>query len=759
MRMIHRLMLSAATGLAIMPLSQAVAQDTDAAATADDSAESDSDIVVTAQRREERLQDIPLAISAFGSGQIARQNIVSLENIAPRVPSVYFGSFGALRPQLYIRGIGTRSFDPGSESSVGVFSDEVYLGRSSGSFSALRDIERVEVLRGPQGTLYGRNTIGGAINVITRAPSSTFKANAEAGISNYDGYDVSAGIGGPITGDGSLMFRVAGWHAQRDGYVTNLATGNNFQGIDNSGLRGRLTFEPSPALTINLTAEYGHDGDRGAFAGFNQGTGRSAAGAPANPRSVFFAAASRLPLQVVPESLRRGTWSADPTLERNAYAYIGRVDLDAGFATITSISAFRKLDVQDGRDLEGSSLDVIFQSSDESSEQFTQEIRLTSDPDGALSFGGALDWIVGGFYYRDTSERTDVFRIGVDSAVRAAAGTAAFDTAFSDYFIESYAIFGQATLHIGESFDLTLGGRYTEDTKRARQTGTTTDAAPIIATPFDVTNRASYSSFDPRVVATYRFSEDVNVYATYSTGFKSGGFQYVPFNAAAANTLFAPEDITTYEIGFKSEWMDRALLLNLAAFHYDYKGLQVSRILDTPSGPQTLISNAASSKVNGIDLELVMRPSRNLEFNLTYGYLDATYDSYVFNLGQNLVFDDTTLVRAPKHSINVGGEWRIPVSSEGQLTLRADYALLGTFFHEPGEGDPRFGSGIPLTREEGYGLLDLRVSYEQGPVRVSAYMTNASNNEYRRTVNALGNTIVGFAGTPRLYGLRIAYTY
>ena len=128
----------------------------------------------------------------------------------------YFGSFGASRPQLYIRGIGTRSFDPGSESSVGVFVDDVYLGRSSGSFGSLRDIERIEVLRGPQGTLYGRNTIGGAINVISKAPSDSFEANIEAGISNYDGYEISGGVGGPITTDGSLKFRAAGWRLAKN---------------------------------------------------------------------------------------------------------------------------------------------------------------------------------------------------------------------------------------------------------------------------------------------------------------------------------------------------------------------------------------------------------------------------------------------------------------------------------------------------------------------------------------------------------------
>ncbi len=716
------------------------------------------DIVVTAQRREERVQDIPLAISAFTGQQLAKAGVVSLETIAPRVPSFYFGSFGATRPQLYLRGIGTRSFDPGSESSVGVFTDEVYLGRASGSFGSLKDVNRIEVLRGPQGTLYGRNTIGGAINVITNGPTPEYQATVEAGVSNYSGWDLFGAVGGPITADKTVMFRVAGWHAEREGYVTNLTTGNKFQGVDNTGFRGRLAFQPTETFRVDLTAEYIEDGDAAGFGGINQGTGRTAAGAAADPRAVFFAAASRLPNQRLPVSLRAGYLNYDPTLDRSATSYIGRVEYDADFATLTSVTSYRELEATDTRDLDGSSLDTLSQTGIEESKQFTQEFRLTSNPEGPMSFGGAFDWIVGAFYYKDESSRQDLFRVGEDSAVRAALNTPAFDNVFTDYESSSYAIFGQATAHFGEQFDVTVGARYTEDKKDVRFQDTTTDASPIIAAAFTTTQAATYDSFDPRVVATYKFTPDINVYASYSTGFKSGGFQYAPFNLAAANTVFNPEDITTYEVGFKSEFADRRIRFNAAAFTYDYKDLQISRIIDTASGPQTLISNAASSTINGLDLELLLRPSDNLDFSFTYGYLDATYDNYVFNIAQNLVFSGTTLVRAPSNSLNAGIEYRIPIASN-QLTLRADAAFTDTFYHEPGEGNPVFGSGIPLTVEKSYTLVDLKAVYEVGDLRFTAYVNNVADEEYRRTVNALGATVVGFAGAPRLYGFRVSYSY
>ena len=754
---------------ALTPFHPAMAQDAEGApAPAAVAAEASysGDIVVTAQRREERVQDIPVAITAFGGAQVEKLGILSLENIAPRVPSFYFGSFGAARPQLYIRGIGTRSFDPGSESSVGVFVDDVYSGRASGSFGSLRDIERIEVLRGPQGTLYGRNTIAGAINVITKGPTDHFTGEAEAGVSSYDGYSLFGAVGGPIAGD-TLMFRVAGWKAERDGYQTNLTTGTKFQGIDNWGGRARLKFVPSDRFSVDLTAELTRDGDGAAFSGFNRGSGPalSLAGVttPAKPFAAFLARPGRT---LIPYSGgNSGYLSFDPYLDRRVETYIGRIEYDAGFATLTSISSLKKLRISDGRDLEGSSLDVINQFSRERSKQFTQEFRITSNPDGPASLDGALDWIIGGFYYRDRSARTDEFHLGVDSVVALLSGDPQVSTATSDYEIDSYAVFGQATWHISDKFDLTLGGRYTRDEKRAVQQGLNTHpGVPLVAVPFAVDNSAVYESFDPRIVATYKFTPDINVYASYSTGFKSGGFQYVPFAAAQANVLFKPEDIKTYEIGFKSELLDRAVRFNVAAFHYDYRNLQVSRIVDLGGGAAaSLISNAASSTINGVDVEVLLRPSRNFDVSITYGYLDAKYDAYFTNAAG---IDPTPatdlsgrkLVRAPDHSVSVGAEWRVPVG-DGGLTLRADYALLDTFYHEAGNANPIYGGAASLSREPSYGLLDLRAAYEIGDFRITGYVTNATKQRYRRTVLALGSTASDFQGEPRIYGLKVGYRF
>lgn len=211
--------------------------------------------------------------------------------------------------------------------------------------------------------------------------------------------------------------------------------------------------------------------------------------------------------------------------------------------------------------------------------------------------------------------------------------------------------------------------------------------------------------------------------------------------------------------------MDRRVRFNLAAFHYDYTDLQVSRIVDLGGGAAaSLIDNAATSKVKGIDAELVLRPSDNFDFSVAYGYLDAKYDTYTTNAPGTTptpaqIYSGTRLVRAPKHTLNVGAEWRLPLGVDSQLMLRADYAMLSDFFHEPGEANPIYGGASSLAGEDGYGLLDLRASVDFGAFKVTGFVTNVLNTDYRRTVFALGSTASDYPGQPRIFGAKVGYSF
>ncbi len=560
-RMIVRVALLTATAIPV----SALAQSNDAPA-ASPAYSGSAEIVVTAQRRSERLQDIPATISALDSEALASAGVVDIGNVGPRVPGFYTGGFGTARPQLYIRGIGTRQFDPGSESSVGVFVDESYLGRTGGVLSSLRDIERVEVLKGPQGTLYGRNTIGGAVNVITKGPTDYLSAEAEASYGNFDYMDVFGAISGPIAGN-ALKGRLAVWKSDRDGYITNLATGAHPQGLDNFGGRLRLEINPSDNVKIDLIGEIMRDEGR-SFQGVSVGN----AGDPTNTLL-----GSNVNDPTFSDNPFKQYYNVDPMFDRNIDAFTGKVEIDLGGASLVSVTSYRKLKYSDLRDFDNTDLDVISQETAERSKQWSQEVRLVSDPGGSLSIGGLVDWILGVYYYDDKSFHSDTFDYGPDSVI----GEGAVDTTFGNYNTESIAVFGQATFHITPQLDLTLGGWYTEDKKSADLGGITNDAAPLVSANFLVENpKVKFTSFDPKVTLSFRPNRDINVYASYSQGFKSGGYQYTPLTAEQAGSVFDPEQIDAYEAGIKTVLGGGIARVNAAIFYYDYKDLQVSTVVD-----------------------------------------------------------------------------------------------------------------------------------------------------------------------------------
>jgi iron complex outermembrane recepter protein len=704
------------------------------------------EIVVTAQRRSERLQDIPASISAFSGEALSSAGVPDITSVAIRVPGFYAGGFGTARPQLYIRGIGTRQFDPGSESSVGVFVDESYLGRTGGVLGSLRDIDRVEALKGPQGTLYGRNTIAGAVNVITKAPTSDLSAEFEASYGNLDFTDAFGAVSGPIAGE-ALKGRLAVWKSDRDGYVTNLTTGKKPQGLDNFGGRLRFEINPSSNVKIDLTGELLRDNGR-SFQG-------QSIGSTANPGGILLGAAAVIGTQRLSSNPFKQFYSVDPVFDRNTEALVGKIDIDLGGASLVSVTSYRHLTYSDLRDFDNTSLDVLTQITAERSKQWTQELRLVSEPDGSLSLGGKVDWILGAFYYKDTSFHSDTFDYGVNSAF----GNAPDDITTGNYSTKSIALFGQATIHFGKKLGLTLGGRYTEDKKSADLGGVTGDARPLVAANFLVRNpQTKFNSFDPKVVLSYQPNRDLNFYASWSKGFKSGGYQFTPLTAAQAASVFNPEKLQAYEVGVKSLWLDGALRVNAALFHYDYKDLQVSTIVDLGGGnTPTLIANAGSSTIKGGELEVVLRPSDNWNIGLSYAYTDAKYDRFLGAAGAN--FANTRLVRAPEHSVSANVDYTLPLSDRNNVVFSANYALISDFFHEPGEARAIYGTTVPLTGEDGYGLLNARVTLNFGDAYAAVWGKNITDKVYRRSVLALPGQVINIYGEPAMYGITVGYRF
>jgi len=406
----------------------------------------------------------------------------------------------------------------------------------------LGDIERVEILKGPQGTLYGRNTIGGAINVITKKPTDELTMHAEVGSGNFGYFDGQGSVSGPVV-DGKLYGRMSINYRSRDGYVKNLTTGTDHNALDQLSMRGKLLFTPSEALDVLFTLDYNHANPSGGLQGeYVSGLPVLATGGPLVP-----------PLVTTPSRFDE-FYNTDSQFKRDIYITNLRADWDLSNVAVTSISAYLDSDMMEARDLDSTSIDSIEHITHEKSKQFTQEVRLSSIPGGWLTFENKVEWITGVYYLKEKPIRHENLRGGLDSVFSMIAasidsggppaplapGQMYIDNLLTvDVDTSSYAIFGQATIDITPKLALTVGARYTKDEKGAVSSGwSNRDFVPPIILPFQINLKRSWNSFDPKVTLDYTWTEDVMTYFIYSQGFKSGGFQFAKFNPVEASRNF-----------------------------------------------------------------------------------------------------------------------------------------------------------------------------------------------------------------------------
>ncbi|MGV3769573.1 MAG: TonB-dependent receptor [Sphingobium phenoxybenzoativorans] len=728
--------------------SAAAAQDSGAAAqdaaqdsgqeSAADSAQSGgiTDIVVTAQRRSERLQEVPIAINVFNADALQAGGTSGVEQISRLTPGLYVGKFDSLRPQVYLRGIGSRVFDPGSEGSVGIFVNDSYMGRFSGSLTDLLDVERIEVLKGPQGTLYGRNTIGGAINIITRAPTRDLEGFAEASIGNFGFYDVRGAVSGPLT-DG-IQVRLAGNILHRRGYSENILTGKHGNGDDSKTIRAHIAAQPGEDTRLNLIVEY----QNADLPGFLQETTGS---------RQFLQSPSSPSYTPTPDRYS-DAYNIDGSSHRKLLSIVGKIEHSTDALEITSITSYRRSRIDQTYDLDATPRDIWTFSYDELSRQFSQELRLSSVPDGFLTFGDTAEWVLGGYYYQERTKRTDHFDQGADSLFHFGLPGREQNIYATDIDTDSYAVFGQYTVKPTDKLRVTIGGRYTHDKKDALIQASTDSAVPPSYYPnFTVNPGKSWSSFDPKFTIDYRFTRDLMLFGTVSRGFKSGGFQYNSTNAALASIVFNPERAWTYEVGLKSELFDRRVQFNASAFYYDYKNLQLPRFtLLPPPAPagsgSNIISNAAKSTIKGIDTSLVVAVSDELTLTGGASYLDGKYDDYIAGAAN---YSGNRMIRSPKWQGNVELIYEKPITANLKLRARGDWSYTSKIFFEADEG------ARPFTSQDGYSLFNARLgigSVDKG-WSVDGWVRNITNKHYVTTIFAVPVSVLQIWSIPRTYGL------
>lgn len=650
------------------------------------------DILVTARKREENLQDVPIAITAIGGEQMRDSNIATMENLAPRVPNLSFSQAVSGSDQFTVRGIGS-GINGGFEQAVGLAVDGIFYGRTRFGRANFLDLERLEVLKGPQGALIGKNTTAGAINITTAAPTDEFEAYITPTVEfeGSEGYVLEGAVSGPLvnTLSGRLAFR----YQDQDGYVDNRQTGNDDEEADDFTIRGKLLWEPTDNFDTTVWYQHG-DNDRNgrtrqlslcgpAFQNFDpDGPG------PAPPGALFNATIAAGENCKADDSRatiyqQNGTPRAEKfDVEFNIWGL--NANWDIGDITVTSTAGYVDYDATDRFDLDAIPAELGGGFWNENFEQLSVELR-------AAAAGDTFDWIAG-IYYADQDQDVDFRR---DFAALPPPLTPAGNLIRTDQNTDTIAAFAEVIWHINDQWDLTLSGRYTDEEKEVSQLQTPTglyDNTPIVLVPpagpgaaiHSVSQDRSEDDFSPQVIVQWRPQDDTMLYASYRQGFKGGGYDFqLDANQAAAeaNIEFDDESVDAYEVGLKTMLAGGALQLNVAAFYSEFDDLQVSTI-DSASATFN-VGNAAEAISQGVEADLTWAATDQLTFTAAGAYLNAEYDDFPggpCNLAEPCPDDpnpgernlkDEDLPYSPEWSGTLSGEYVWPLSRDLELTAFA----------------------------------------------------------------------------------------
>jgi iron complex outermembrane receptor protein len=667
------------------------------------------EIIVTAQKREQAVQDIPASITAFSGEELARRGVDDIKSLANQVPNLQFGQqTGATF--VILRGVGT-SVDTGvSEPSVALYSDGVYLSRSTMAHTVQTDLSRVEVVRGPQGTLYGRNATGGAINFISKAPSTDFGVGGRVGFSNFNGVSADAYLTGAVGSDGAA-FRISGGQERRDGFVKNIFNGQRLDELNLGHVRGALHVPFGDRVTADLSLAYEKDKGANAFQVlFNPASNPVGALQTTEPYKI----ASDVRTDMVISTL-----IANATIDWKATDDVG-VRFITGYVDHSLTETF---------DADSTNLPFIsLPGYKRPAKAFSQEVDISGK-------GHNLDWLVGLYYFHEDfhPDLTAAFDMGIPPSVPPF--VIEYD---SKETTKSYAAFGEATYHVTDKFSLVGGLRFnSEDKTFIQQQGT-------------VTTKDSSRKWLPKISVNYAFTPNVLSYAQYQQGYKSGGVDlFTP------GSLYKPENLKAYEVGLKTTMAGGAVTLNSAAFYYKYDNYQVIKYL----GNGGSVTENADAEVKGLEAELVARQG-NWRFNLAGTLLDAKYTKFVTSLvtAPGSAPQDAKghyLNRAPKDTLSGGVEYAMATGSNVFPTIipRAEIYYSATLYFDP--------YNIDLMKQDPFTYLNASIAFE-GPnnnYQVRLWGRNLGDKYVRQFVlyTPTQAAAVGSLAAPRTFGVEFSY--
>ena len=687
------------------------------------------EIIVTAQKREQSIQDVSMSLSAFSGDALDERVIEDLSDLQFSVPNLLADS-----ARIAIRGVGNNAISSTAEGGLGFHINGVYVNRPLTRTSEYFDIERIEVLRGPQGTLYGRNTTAGVINVITRKPDDNFGGDLTLGVGDFDSFKAKGALNIPISD--SVRQRFAGFYFTRDGYNTNLYTGNSTDGRDSYELRSSTSIDFSENTTADLVVSYvNEDSDRAnetkGTCTKNAVTGCSALSAgfetPDVSRSIFqtlngvFLGGALMPPgdyfanAINPADFRTVNLDQEPTFEAEQLGVSLAINHQVGNYKLTSLTGYFDTQSDVFQDFDRFATDVrlnfpvtyranardvittdLIQSGRRDvgdAEQFTQEFRIASEYDGKFNF------LLGAFYYEEEARVQVLITHPTLALAQQAFGLSRdfewFNIESDPIKTESYALFGEGYFDVSDQTRVTLGLRYTDDNKSIR----TRQQFFILTDPAWVEAEDDWQEVTGKLTVEHQLGDDSMIFATVARGYKAGGLNP---GGPAGGAVFDPEFINQVEIGTKNTWLDGRLRANFGAFYYDYEDLQIGQVSETSA-----VTVNGDSTVLGAEAEFTFLATDALEFDLSLSWLDLEIDDFQsadegdplgiapgtvaaldasgaprFTAAGLLIkdLDGNALRNAPDYSLKIGAQYTAEVFGGHLLTGRLDHFMQDEYF-------------------------------------------------------------------------------
>lgn len=775
----------------------------------------ENEIIVTAQLRSQPLQDVPIAVQVISSDLISDLAADDISDLAAFVPGLKVSAGSPTQPSYSIRGISTSDFGVGTDPAVGVYIDGVYSGRSGAAVLAFSDVERIEVLKGPQGTLFGRNAAAGAVAVVTRKPSNKLEAVVSVRTGNYGKHRGEAMLNLPL-GD-SLALRVNGLYNERDGLYQDAATGDKLSREKNWAGRAQLAWRPGSGTEI--IASWLHDGlDQDARPAIGIVTIPDLPALPStDPDDYVYIDPFTAPVLNDVVGLSE---------KRNLDEFTLRMSHDFGGVVLSSITSYRDFTTNNREDEDGTNLKYLYFDTNniEQNESFYQELRLSGT-------SNAFDWVVGASYFDEKANQTsDTFTY--TDTVDTVLGNVGIGNIFSqlEYGLiqpfgipttlfghgwreamvnkgsyQALAVFGDGIWHATDRLNVTLGMRYTRDKKRFSWFNGLRDAPEYDAaigfldsigalglaglTPADLTFDLifdlngfagvpcdngvqvaegvtcemddTYTDFSPRVVVDYQLNDQVMVYASFAQGYKAGGF-----NSVEPASRFTNEDVDNFEAGFKANWRGAGLILNGSVFKYVYNDRQSIRLVDPP-GPAVpqYVTDTSDEQAWGVDLMTAWSPrGTGVKLWGNVQYIDATYKRRINSTGQDLSGQPNG---TPTWAFSLGGSYTADLGDAGSLEFQVAHAYSGACrsnIESLGQGSCAGSPGAPLVGVSN-SRTDLRVQWATDDERITlgAYANNVFDNRYIGGINNLTAATLGtpFASLtqPRFYGVDVRLKY